>query len=75
MLWPPDAKSWLTGKDLDAGKDSGREAKGSTQDVMVGWHHRRNRNESEQTPEVAKDREAWCAAVHGVEKCQTRLSD
>ena len=38
MLWPPDAKSWLTGKDLAAGKDSGQEEKGSTQDEMVGWH-------------------------------------
>ena len=39
ILWPPDAKSWLTGKDLDAGKDWGQE-KGTTEDEMVGWHHR-----------------------------------
>ena len=39
ILWPPDAKSWLIGKDLDAGKDWGQEEKGMTEDEMVGWHH------------------------------------
>ena len=39
ILWPPDAKSWLVGKDPDAGKDWGQE-KGTTEDEMVGWHHR-----------------------------------
>ena len=38
ILWPLDAKSWLTGKDPDAGKDWGREEKGMTEDEMVGWH-------------------------------------
>ena len=38
-LWPPDTKSWLTGKDTDAGKDWRREEKGMTEDKMVGWHH------------------------------------
>ena len=38
ILWPPDEKSWLIGKDPDAGKDSGQE-KGVTEDEMVGWHH------------------------------------
>ena len=38
-LWPPDAKSQLTGKDPDAGKDQGQEEKGATEDEMVGWHH------------------------------------
>ena len=38
-LWPPDAKSWLIGKDPNAGKDWGQE-KGTTEDEMVGWHHR-----------------------------------
>ena len=36
ILWPPDAKSWLVGKDPDAGKDWGREEKGMTEDEMVG---------------------------------------
>ena len=39
ILWPPDAKSWLIWKDLDAGKDWGQEEKGMTEDEMVGWHH------------------------------------
>ena len=40
ILWPPDAKSWLIGKNPDAGKDWGQEGKGMTEDEMVGWHHR-----------------------------------
>ena len=39
ILWPPHAKSWLIGKDPDAGKDWGQEEKGTTEDEMVGWHH------------------------------------
>ena len=39
ILWPPDAKSWLIGKDPDAGKDWRRKEKGATEDEMVGWHH------------------------------------
>ena len=42
ILWPPDVKSWLIGKDPDAGKDWGQEEKGSTKDEMVGWYHRLN---------------------------------
>ena len=42
ILWPPDAKSWLIGKDPDAGKDWGQEKKGMTEDEMVGWHHQLN---------------------------------
>ena len=42
ILWPPDAKSWLIWKDPDAGKDWGQEEKGTTEDEMVGWHHRLN---------------------------------
>ena len=40
ILWPPDVKSWLIWKDPDAGKDWGQEEKGTTEDEMVGWHHR-----------------------------------
>ena len=40
ILWPPDVKSWLIGKDPDAGKDWGQEETGTTEDEMVGWHHR-----------------------------------
>ena len=42
MLWPPDAKSQLVWKDPEAGKDWGQEEKGTTEDEMVGWHHRLN---------------------------------
>ena len=40
VLWPPHAKSWLIGKDSDAGRDWGQEEKGTTEDEMAGWHHR-----------------------------------
>ena len=42
IFWPHDAKSWLSGKDPDAGKDCGQEEKGDTKDEMIGWHHRHN---------------------------------
>ena len=48
ILWPPDAKSQLIGKDPDAGKDWGQEEKGATEDEMIGWHHWLNRCEFEQ---------------------------
>ena len=47
ILWPPDAKNWLIGKDPDAGKDWRREEKGMTEDEMVGWHHWLNGHEFE----------------------------
>ena len=46
-----------------------------TEDEMVGWHHRLNGHEFEQTPRVVMDREAWHAAAHGVAKSRTQLSD
>ena len=45
ILWPPDVKSWLIGKDPDAGKYSGQEEKGTTEDEMVGCHHWLNGHE------------------------------
>ena len=39
VLWTPHAKSWLTGKDPDAGRDWGQEEKGMTKDEMAEWHH------------------------------------
>ena len=39
ILWPPHVKSWLIGKDPDAGRDCGQEGKGMTEDEMAGWHH------------------------------------
>ena len=52
ILWPPDAKSWLIWKDLDAGKDWGQEEKGTTEDEMAGWNHWLDGCESEWTPGV-----------------------
>ena len=52
MLWPPDAKNWLTGKDTNAGKDWRQEEKGKTEDEIVGWHHQLNGHEFEQAPGV-----------------------
>ena len=47
ILWPPDVKNWLIGKDPDVGKDWRWEEKGTTEDEMVGWHHRLNGPEFE----------------------------
>ena len=52
ILWPPDPKNWLIGKDPDAGKDWRQEEKGMTENEMVGWHHRLNGHEFEQAPGV-----------------------
>ena len=48
ILWPPDAKIWLIGKDPDSGKDWRQEDKGTTEDEMIGWHHGLNGHELEQ---------------------------
>ena len=50
ILWPPHAKSWLIGKDSDAGRDWEWEEKGTTEDEMAGWHHQLNGHEFEWTP-------------------------
>ena len=68
-LWPPDEKSWLIGKDPDAGKDWRREGEGDDR----GWDGWMAMTLSKLW-EMIKDREAWCAVVHGVVKSRTRLS-
>ena len=68
-------QSWLTGKDPDARKDWRSEEKGTTEDKMVGWHHKLNGHEFEQTLGDGEEQEAWCAAVHGVTKTWTQLID
>ena len=50
VLWPPHVKSWLIGKDCDAGRDWGQEEKGTTEDEMAGWHHGLDGRGSEWTP-------------------------
>ena len=50
ILWPPEVKNWLIGKDPDTGKDWSQEEKGMTEDEMAGWHHWFNGHESEQAP-------------------------
>ena len=62
ILWPIEAKSWLIGKDPDAGKDWGQEEKGMTEDKMVGWHHQLNGHEFEQAPGDSEGQGnlVWC---------------
>ena len=52
VLWPPHVKSWLIGKDSDAGRDWVQEEKGTTENEMAGWHHWLNGRESQWTPGV-----------------------
>ena len=52
VLWPPHVKSWLIGKDSDAGRDGGQEEKGMTEDERAGWHHWLNGRESQWTTGV-----------------------
>ena len=75
ILWPPNVKNWLIGKDSDAGKDWGQEEKGMTEDEMVGWHDWLNGHEFEQARGVNDGQGSLvCCSLWG-RKSQTRLDD
>ena len=72
ILWSPDAKSWLIGKDSDAGKNRGQEENGATEDEMVGWHYWLNRHEFENTQGVSDaQRSLECCSSWGHKELDT----
>ena len=68
ILWPPDVKNRVFGKDPDAGKDWRREEKGMSEDKMVGWHDHSMDMSLSRVWELVMDRETWRAAVHGLQR-------
>ena len=72
ILWPPHVKSWLIGKDSDAGRDWGQEEKGTTEDEMARWHHWLDGHESEWTPVVGDGQGGLaCCDTWGLEESDT----
>ena len=71
ILWPPNAKNWLNGKDPDAQKDWRQEENGTTEDEMVGWHQQLYGHAFKQAPGVGDGQ----GIVRGVAKSWTWLSD
>ena len=77
ICWPPDVKSWLIGKDPDAGKDWGQEEKGTTEDEKVGWHHWLSGHEFGriQGDSEGQGSLAWCSSwVHKESDTTLRLN-
>ena len=72
ILWPPDAKNWLNGKEPDSGKDWRQEEKGTTEDELVGWHHQLNGHESEQALGVVYGQGSLeCCSIWGRKESDT----
>ena len=74
ILWPPHVKSWLIGKDPDAGRNWGQEEKGTTEDEMSGWHHRLDGHEFRWTSGVSDGQGGLACCNSWVTKSRTRLS-
>ena len=81
ILWPPDVKSWLIGKDSDAGRDWGQEEKGMTENEMVGWLHWLDGHELEQSPGAGDGQGSlecyspWCHNQTWLSNCTEQLSN
>ena len=74
IFWPPDVKSWVTGKDSDAGKDWRHEEKGMMEDETVGWHHWLNGHEFEQAPGDGEAQGSWvCCSSWGCKEPNTTV--
>ena len=75
ILWPPDVKSWLIGKDPDAGKDWSKMTRGQQRMRWLDSITDSTTMNLSKLQELVKNREAWCAAVHAAVQSQTELSN